>query len=70
MWSRARSMPSLLPVMVMVSEFSSVRGTWILVAVVCSSSFRFLPFWPRMKRWCSLGIWMLPEACVWRARMT
>lgn len=50
---RAFSMASRVPITTMSSEASFGLGTWILVAVFCSSSCRRLPFLPRTKRWWS-----------------
>lgn len=61
---RAFSMPSLVPVMRMLTLGSSGRGMAILVAVFSSSSCSFSPFLPITKRWCSLGMATVAEA--WR----
>lgn len=60
---RAFSMPSLVPVILIWLLGSSGRGMLILVAVFSSSSCSFSPFLPITKRWCSLGIVTVAEAC-------
>lgn len=60
---RAFSMPSLVPVILIWLLGSSGRGIWILVAVFSSKSCSFSPFLPITKRWCSLGMATVAEAC-------
>lgn len=60
---RAFSMPSLVPVILIWLLGSSGRGIWILVAVFSSKSCSFSPFLPITKRWCSLGMGTVAEAC-------
>ena len=55
-WCRALSTPSFVPVILTTSEASSARGTEIFVAVCISMAFSFVPCFPRIFLWCSLGI--------------
>lgn len=52
----ALSIPSLVPVIFIISEFSSERGVVILVAVDNSMAFNLLPPLPSMNLWCSFGM--------------
>ena len=49
-------MPSLVPVIFIISEFSSERGVIILVAVDNSIAFNLLPPLPSINLWCSFGM--------------
>lgn len=52
----ALSIPSLVPVIRIRSDPSSAFGMEILVDVLNSNSWSFLPLFPNMYLWCSRGI--------------
>ena len=52
----ALSIPSLVPLISIISDASLARGMVIFVAVASSSSESLTAFGPRMNRWCSFGI--------------